>query len=328
MKYTIHGFSQAFAMTLKQTVTENGKTKQTKIDCTDLLILRWFVDFFPRIKKIYIDGEQYAFVTHAMIIEDLPLLDITKRACIERMQKLVRFRILKYQLLKQGGTYSLYAFGDNYEKLIKSKVQATESDDVQSTDIGEYIQTAEGHTFEQHRGIRSTDIGVYVQPTNKNTSINTSTNYSINYNNMPDKSGESVTANDTLNATLRGPIASIKDEFEKLWAIYPNKQGKQHAYKAYERARKRKQNPVTYEQVKAGIEQYCEYIAAKGISKQYIKHGSTWFNGAEWENEYDLTPIIQTPTYYKQETQMQTDNSDTNNIFLKMLDEMRNEHNE
>ena len=128
---------------------------------------------------------------------------------------------------------------------------------------------------------------------------------------MPDKSGE-----------------SISDEFEKLWQLYPNKQGKQHAYKAYERARKRKQNPVTYQQVKAGIEQYCEYIAAKGISKQYIKHGSTYFSGAEWESEYDLTPMIQTPTYYKQENQMQTDNSDTNNIFLKMLDGIRNEHDE
>lgn len=313
MKYTIHGFSQAFAITLKQTVTENGKAKQIKIDCTDLLILRWFVDFFPRTKKMYIDGEQYAFVTHGMIIEDLPLLDITKRACIERMQKLVKFDILKYHLLKQDGTYSLYAFGNNYENLIKSKTQELESGDVRSTDTGAYVQTAEGHTFEQHRGIRSTDIGAYVQPTNKYSSTNSSTNY----NNMSDKSDESVTA-----------IASIKDEFEKLWDIYPNKRGKQNAYKAYERARRRKQNPVTYEQVKAGIEQYCEYIAAKGISKQYIKHGSTYFNGAEWESEYDLTPIIQTPTCYKQENQTQADNSDTNNIFLKMLDEMRNEHDE
>lgn len=317
MKYTIHGFSQAFAITLKQTVAENGKAKQIKIDCTDLLVLRWFVDFFPRAKKMYIDGEQYAFVTHGMIIEDLPLLDITKRACIERMQKLVKFDILKYHLLKQGGTYSLYAFGNNYENLIKSKTQELESGDVRSTDIGSYVQPTEGHTFEQHRVIRSTDIGSYVQPTNKYSSTNTSTNTSTNYNNMSDKSDESVTA-----------IASIKEEFERLWAIYPNKLGKQHAYRAYERARKRKQKPVTYEQVKAGIEQYCEYIAAKGISKQYIKHGSTWFNGAEWENEYDLTPMIQTPTSYKQENQMKTDNSDTNNIFLKMLDEMRCEHDE
>ena len=317
MKYAIHGFSQTFAITLKQTVTENGKSKQIKIDCTDLLILRWFVDYFPRMKKMYIDGEQYAFVTHGMIIKDLPLLDITKRACIERMQKLVKFDILKYHLLKQGGTYSLYAFGNKYENLIKSKTQELESGDVRSTDIGAYVQTAEGHTVEQHRGIRSTDIGAYVQPTNKYSSTNTSTNYTINYNNMSDKSDESVTS-----------IASIKEEFEKLWAIYPNKQGKQHAYRAYERARKRKQNPVTYEQVKAGIEQYCEYIAVKGISKQYIKHGSTYFSGAEWENEYDLTPTLQMPTCYKPETQTVTDSSDTNNIFLKMLDEMRNEHDE
>ena len=130
---------------------------------------------------------------------------------------------------------------------------------------------------------------------------------------MPDKSGESVKANDTLNATLRGSIASngisiasIKDEFEKLWAIYPNKQGKQHAYRAYERVRKRKQNPVTYEQVKAGIEQYCEYIAAKGISKQYIKHGSTYFNGAEWESEYDLTPVQQYQPQAYQKPQEET----------------------
>ena len=145
--------------------------------------------------------------------------------------------------------------------------------------------------------------------------INTDVNADVNTDNkqtpqaaMPDKSGESVTANDTLNATLKGSIASIdtsiasiKEEFEQLWAIYPNKQGKQHAYKAYERARKRKQNPVTYEQVKSGIEQYCEYIAAKGISKQYIKHGSTYFNGAEWESEYDLTPVqqYQPNTYQK-----------------------------
>ena len=199
MKYTIHGFSQAFAMTLKQTVTENGKTKQTKIDCTDLLILRWFVDFFPRTKKMYIDGEQYAFVTHGMIIEDLPLLDITKRACIERMQKLVKFDILKYHLLKQGGTYSLYAFGNKYENLIINKTQELESGDVRSTDTGVYVQTAEGHTFEQQRGIRSTDTGVYVQPTNKYSSTNSYTNSYTNYNNMSDKSDESVTA-----------IASIK----------------------------------------------------------------------------------------------------------------------
>ena len=37
MKYTIEGFSQAYAATLKD--------EKNRIDCTDLVILRWFIDF-------------------------------------------------------------------------------------------------------------------------------------------------------------------------------------------------------------------------------------------------------------------------------------------
>lgn len=155
MKYTIEGFSQEYATTLKKKVKvkQKGeeKEKEIKVDCTDLVILRWFVDFFPNMKKMVIDGEEYAWLTHKKMLNDLPLLDISKRACIERMQKLVEFGILKYKLIKEGGTFSLYGFGENYINLVRSNEQG-----IRSTDIG---------------GIRSTDIGGYVQPDNKDKSI-------------------------------------------------------------------------------------------------------------------------------------------------------------
>ena len=44
MKYTIEGFSQEYACSLRKEV--DGKT--IKLDCTDLVILRWFVDFYPK----------------------------------------------------------------------------------------------------------------------------------------------------------------------------------------------------------------------------------------------------------------------------------------
>lgn len=118
MRKKIHGYLQAAAVMMKKTVNKNGKTQNIKIDCVDLLVLRWFEDYYPFMQKTYIDGEWYAFVNHNDIIEHLPLLDINKRAYIERMQKLVEFGILKYKLLKQGGTYSLYKFGENYKYLI------------------------------------------------------------------------------------------------------------------------------------------------------------------------------------------------------------------
>ena len=80
MKRTIEGFSQEFAMTLKRGFEQNGKTVTRKIDCTDLVILRWFVDFYPRMEKVEVDGRQYAFISHKKLLKDLPLIDITKKS--------------------------------------------------------------------------------------------------------------------------------------------------------------------------------------------------------------------------------------------------------
>ena len=180
MKYTIEGFSQAYAMTFKKEVEVNGKTKTIKIDCTDLVILRWFVDFYPNMKKIDVDGVQYAWLTHKKLLTDLPLIDISKRAFIERMQKLVEFGILSYKLLKEGGTFSLYGFGENYKNLINDDTKID----------GVCAQPDTGYTFEQHSGIRSNDIGGDVQTYNKDTSINDT---SINDSSISDRQ-ESKTA--------------------------------------------------------------------------------------------------------------------------------------
>lgn len=159
MKYTIEGFSQEYATTLRKNIISGKKEKLIKIDCTDLVILRWFVDFFPNMKKMTVDGKEYAWLSHKKLAEDLPLLDISKRACIERMQKLVEFGILDYKLLKDGGTFSLYAFGENYINLLRSNGQGVRSNDiggVRSNDIG---------------GIRSNDIGYAGQTHNKDNSF-------------------------------------------------------------------------------------------------------------------------------------------------------------
>ena len=254
MRYTIEGFSQAFAMTLKKEVDVNGKTVTRKIDCTDLVILRWFVDFYPNMKKIEVDGRQYAWLTHKKLQNDLPLVDINKRSFIDRMQKLVDFEILDYQLLKEGGTFSLYTFGKNYVKLIQDN-----SEGMQSNDIGECNQNTEG--------MQSNDTGVCNQTDNKDNSIK---DRSIKDTSIKDK--------------------DISAEFEILWKMYPRKLGKPKALKSYTKARK---NGVTFEQVKQGIENYCKEICAKGTKTEYIKHGSTWFNGECWNDDYDFAPTSQ-----------------------------------
>ena len=79
----------------------------------------------------------------------------------------------------------------------------------------------------------------------------------------------------------------LDSDFEALWKLYPNKKGKAKAKKAYIKAIK---DGVTNKEIQDGIVAYTKEIKAKNTNKEYIKHGSTWFNNRAWEDEYDTTP--------------------------------------
>ena len=74
---------------------------------------------------------------------------------------------------------------------------------------------------------------------------------------------------------------TAKEEFERLWEQYPRKEGKKDALNAYIRAKKR---GVAYETVESGIRAYAE--SCRNRAPQYIKYGSSWFNGEGWNDEY------------------------------------------
>ena len=109
----------------------------------------------------------------------------------------------------------------------------------------------------------------------KNRKYNISTNKSINKsnNNISDKSDKE---------------SDLETRFNNIWKIYPNKKGKPKALLAYKRAVK---SGTTDEEIKTGLENYLAEIRVKNTQQNYIKHGSTWFNGKGWEDDYDLIPI-------------------------------------
>ena len=94
--------------------------------------------------------------------------------------------------------------------------------------------------------------------------------------------------NELSTDELNNNNISPEEEFEILWKMYPRKIGKDKALSYYIKARTKKKNPATFEQVKQGIENYCAEIKAKKIETQYIKHGSTWFNNSGWNDEYEV----------------------------------------
>src|SRR5699024_10466849 len=92
---------------------------------------------------------------------------------------------------------------------------------------------------------------------------------------------------DSLEQHSDKPNKSVLSErFDTLWKQYPNKKGKPKAFTAYKKAIK---EGTTDDEILKGIENYKKEIELKRTDKQYIAHGSTWFNQKRWLDEYDLS---------------------------------------
>ena len=136
MRYTIEGFSQTEAVKFRRTEIVNGKERVVALDCTDLVILRWFVDFWPNMMKVEVDGQQYAWLSYKAAIEDMPLLGIKKGMFALRLKKLVDFGILSHKTIRNGGTFSYYGFGQEYKRLVDSSHAQAVGDHEQNIEEG------------------------------------------------------------------------------------------------------------------------------------------------------------------------------------------------
>lgn len=103
---------------MQATVTEGGRTKTIKLDIIDLTIIRWIVDFYPNMKKTLIEGTEYVWLDYSTFVEDMPLLALSNQSLYKRCMKMVRLGILRHKTVRSKGTFSYYAFGPEYSRLV------------------------------------------------------------------------------------------------------------------------------------------------------------------------------------------------------------------
>lgn len=162
MKFSIHGFYQPRAVEL-------GLTND------DLLVLRWFVDFAgtEKMKTIIEDDGIYYWISYSTILEDLPVLKITKKTLKRKhFDKLCEAKVLKHKHIKQGGSFSYYAYGINYDTLIYLQ------DAPPSTILGNPSPEL-GKGYDENEPTLSPKLG-NPYPQNGQTKINLLNNTSIN----------------------------------------------------------------------------------------------------------------------------------------------------
>lgn len=117
MKYTILGFDQESSL-------------KYKLDLADLCILRFFVDFVGSgdMKILIEDNKPYYWVSYDYLKENIPIINIASNDVLRRrFKKMVDMKILKHKHSTKKGSYSYYAYGENYKNLIQ-KVPTQKSD--------------------------------------------------------------------------------------------------------------------------------------------------------------------------------------------------------
>lgn len=115
---TVCGFNQENAIKFSQEVTINKRKFIQKLDCTDIVILRWFADKYNELPKVKIDEKEYAIFSYTQISGDLPILDINKHSIANHIQKLVDFKIIDYKFDRGYGVVCMYCFDINFNKLV------------------------------------------------------------------------------------------------------------------------------------------------------------------------------------------------------------------
>lgn len=170
------------------------------------------------------------------------------------------------EILDNGAIYML----DIQSLIGKSSTEADrkkayrERIEQEKTALIESMGQMSGQTAGQMSGQTDPEIKTY-----KDKEIKTYRNINNNEQNSEVKSTEKV---------------DTEKEFERLWSLYPNKKGKENAKKSFLKAIR---DGTSIENIEKGIMRYVEYIQRNKISKQYIKHGSTWFNQKCWQDDYD-----------------------------------------
>lgn len=229
MKYTIEGFNQEKAIELG-------------LDLEDLMILRWIVDFSPKMTKKIIDNKEYFWINYQSILEDMPILNFkSKDRLYRKLKEMANKGILIHKGIKdKEGSFSYYTYGEQYNLLVEKITNGT-------------VKTTDPHT---------------VKTTEQN-------NPSTKINNI-------CPSDDEQDSSSSKELAN---NFDKIWQLYPRKDGKNTAFNHYKAWLKGKQYAgriikLTDRQMWFATKEYADLVAKEKIEKRYIKMGSTFFNEA------------------------------------------------
>ena len=179
MKFTIEGLSQA-------------RLCELGLDAIDAVLLRWFIDFWPRMDKKLVLGEEYGWAAYAHVTKELPIMKIENVEVIAR-------RFKKY---RQVGLMDYHVDrGDNSKTYFKLVPEQWE------------MLTSDSRRLESREAGDSKVVKPATQKSDNPSSIDPSSNDSLLSASAPSKKPSAKVKDPEFEKTVR----SLTDHYQALY---------------------------------------------------------------------------------------------------------------
>ena len=244
----------------------------------DLLVLRWFVDYAgtDKMRTLIIDNSIYYWVNYDTVLKELPILKVKKQTLYKKhFMNLCNANVLIHKQVKEGGNFSYYCYGINYQTLLY--LQDKDTPLVKNTDL--VYKHTEGVYKDTEPCVQTYQTLAY-----KHTEQILDHNNIIPQNNKRENVGQNPTA-------VQNPLISNIFEYWNSKDIIKHQQLTDETKKAIEKALK------TYkeEEIKEYIDRYnkvlkdkdwyfdtkwtlAEFLKQKNGISNFTDEGSKWIN--------------------------------------------------
>ena len=201
------------------------------LDIADLALLRWFITFKDSGSMVtrIINNDKYYWLNYSTASTELPLLRLSKDVIGRRFRNMAAKGVLKNETIRENGTFSYYATGDNYyllmpvankEKFKNNHTHPTTQKAEGTTQKTEgltlkaegYVSKVRGGTTQKAEGCDSKVRSKTLILNNSNT--NNSNTKRLEKNRIDiDNINTNKEREKQINTT---PISSIQDKLDKL----------------------------------------------------------------------------------------------------------------
>lgn len=253
----------------------------------------------------FVGGGNSCFPSRSKICYDL---DISKDTLSKYLNNLINCGYLEIEQLNENGKFShnVYTLCDpdwpprKHENTVSGNFRhggTNAGNSGTKKKITNYYQenTVSGNTVSENTVSGNLDTKNNSYKNNNYKNNNYINNNNDHFSNFSKNDRISLNADKKENLDLEKNQVNVKktnpsnkklnEEFNQVWDLYPKKQGKKPAQAAFYRARR---NGASLESIISGIKSYLDYIAAKKISQEYVKQGSTFFNQEAWNDDWSL----------------------------------------